>query len=401
MREEGSGRSWSALAPFFGANVLFGAGLFAHALLYNFYLEGLGFGEGAMGVAAASLTAGGLAALAPAGVAVDRWGARPVYLGAVLLAALGLTLGAWAERPVVVFAAAGVAGLGTASWRVAMGPVLMQVTGPSVRSRAFSWNVALLLASGAVWTALSGSVSAWTAQEASPLRGIRTALWLGAAGTALAGAVFLFVPMGSAPRAPRAAPGIPAPRGRGLSVPRDVVLLVAAVFVWMLGAALVLPFFNLYFQRVHGLSVERIGMIFASAQALTALAVFLGGELAQRWGPRRTFGVWAAIFPLALLAMVLGPGTWAAVLLFTLQGLPSPATNPLLDEIVLDTAPSDRRGAASSWRNGATEASGLVGAGLGGVLLERLGFGPLMAVAAVVAASGAWVLWRSFARSAR
>ncbi|MDP2956974.1 MAG: MFS transporter [Longimicrobiales bacterium] len=398
MREGGGGRPWSALVPFFGANVLFGSGLFAHALLYNFYLQGLGFGEGAMGIAAASLTAGGLAALAPAGVAVDRWGARPVYLGAVLLAALGLTLGAWAERSVVVFAAAGVAGFGTASWRVAMGPVLMQVAGPSVRSRAFSWNVALLLASGAVWTALAGSLSAWTAQEASPVGGIRTALWLGAAGTALAGAAFLLLPRGSVATPSRAAPS---PKWPTLSVPRDVALLVAAVFVWMLGAALVLPFFNLYFQRVHGLSVERIGMIFAAAQALTALVVFLGGELAQRWGPRRTFGVWAAIFPLALLAMVLGPGTWAAVLLFTLQGLPSPATNPLLDEIVLDTAPSDRRGAASSWRNGATEASGLVGAALGGLLLERLGFGPLLSVAAVVAAAGAWALSRSFARSAR
>jgi predicted MFS family arabinose efflux permease len=302
---------------------------------------------------------------------------------------------------VVVFAAASVAGFGTASWRVAMGPVLMQVAGPSVRSRAFSWNVALLLASGAVWTALSGSLSAWTAQEASPVGGIRTALWLGAAGTALAGAAFLFLPMGSVATSFPAATGVPSPKRPTLSVPRDVALLVAAVFVWMLGAALVLPFFNLYFQRVHGLSVERIGMIFAAAQALTALVVFLGGELAQRWGPRPTFGYWAAIFPFALLAMVLGPGTWAAVLFFALQGLPSPATNPLLDEIVLDTAPSDRRGAASSWRNGATEASGLVGAALGGLLLERLGFGPLLSVAAVVAAAGAWALSRSFARSAR
>jgi predicted MFS family arabinose efflux permease len=398
MQTRGQRGTLGALAPFFGANVLFGAGLFAHAFLYNFYLDALGFGEGAMGVAAASLTAGGLLTLAPAGLALDRWGSRSVYLGAVALAATGLVLGAWAERPAAVFAAAAVAGLGTASWRVAMGPVLMETAGPELRSRAFSWNVAFLLASGAVWTALAGSLSAWAGGGVSSLGGIRAALLLGAAGTALAGGAFLLLPDQGREAAAARAATTPEGAPRGLSLPRGVAVLVAAVFVWMLGAALVLPFFNLYFQRVHGMDVEEIGLIFAAAQALAAVVVFGGGELAQRWGPRRAFGVWAALFPLALLALVLGPGAWLAVAFFAVQGLPSPATNPLLDEIVLDTAPPEQRGAASSWRNGATEASGLVGASLGGVLLERAGFGPLMTVAAVVAAVGAWALWRSFSR---
>ena len=376
MQTRGQRGTLGTLAPFFGANVLFGAGLFAHAFLYNFYLDALGFGEGAMGVAAASLTAGGLLALAPAGLALDRWGSRSVYLGAVALAATGLVLGAWAERPAAVFAAAAVAGLGAASW-----------------------NVALLLASGAVWTALAGALSAWAGGGVSSLGGIRATLLLGAAGTALAGGAFLLLPdQGREAAASRAGATPEGARG-GLSLPRGVAVLVAAVFVWMLGAALVLPFFNLYFQRVHGLNVEEIGLIFAATQALTAVVVFGGGELAQRWGPRRAFGVWAALFPLALLALVLGPGAWLAVAFFAVQGLPSPATNPLLDEIVLDTAPPEQRGTASSWRNGATEASGLVGASLGGILLERAGFGPLMTVAAVVAAVGAWALWRSFSRA--
>jgi MFS family permease len=401
MQTRGGWGKLGALAPFFGANVLFGAGLFAHAFLYNFYLDALDFGEGAMGVAAASLTAGGLLALAPAGLALDRFGSRVVYLGAVALAACGLALGAWAQRPAMVFGAAVLAGLGTASWRVAMGPVLMERAGPELRSRAFSWNVALLLASGSLWTALAGSLSAWAGGGVSSLQGIRVALWLGAAGTALAGVAFLLLPgqeRGVAAAHRTAEPGVVR---KGLVLPRGTATLIAGVFVWMLGAALALPFFNLYFQRVHAMSVEDIGLVFAAAQAVTALAVFGGGELAQRWGPRRAFGVWAALLPLALLALVLGPAAWLAVSLYAVQGISSPATNPLLDEIVLEAAPPEQRGAASSWRNGATEASGLVGAGLGGVLLERAGFGPLMAVAAAVGTLGALVLMRAFSRRAR
>jgi MFS family permease len=68
--------SWRGTLLFFLANVLFSAGLFFHAFLYNFYLQGLGHGEGVMGVAAAAISAGGVLALIPAGLAVDRWGVR-------------------------------------------------------------------------------------------------------------------------------------------------------------------------------------------------------------------------------------------------------------------------------------------------------------------------------------
>jgi predicted MFS family arabinose efflux permease len=278
----------------------------------------------------------------------------------------------------------------------------MDAAAPGARSRAFSWNVALLLASGAIWTAAAGSLSSWAGNGDSALGGIRAALWLGAAGTALSAPAFLLLPRGPAP-ARESEPGL-ASGGRrleGLALPRKVVWLVGAIFVWMLGAALVLPFFNLYFQRVHGLSVERIGLLFAAVQALTAVVVFGGGELAQRLGPRRAFTVWAPMLPLALLLLVSGPILWIAVAAYAMQSLPSPATNPLLDEIVLDEAPDAQRGAASSWRNAATEASGLVGAALGGIVLERAGFGVLMAAAAVVAALGASMLLRSLGRGTR
>jgi MFS family permease len=86
--------------------VLFGAGLFAHAFLYNFYLERLGHGPAVMGGAAAALTAGGLTALAPAGLLVDRAGSRTAYLFACAAAAAGLLAGAFVERTGMIYAAA-------------------------------------------------------------------------------------------------------------------------------------------------------------------------------------------------------------------------------------------------------------------------------------------------------
>ena len=395
---------WGGILPFFGSNVLFGAGLFAHAFLYNFYLEALGLGEGVMGLAAASLTAGGLAALAPAGVALDRWGARATYVLAAVVAGLGLAWGAVVETPVPIYVAAFVAGAGTAAWRVCMGPVVMSVAHGKIRSRVFSWNVALLVGSGAAWTVAAGGLPAWLerAMTWDELSALRAALVLGAAGTALAGALFFRVPLG--PRRPanpkRVRPGSAA-LVRSLAVPRRVQVLVALILVWMVGGGLVIPFFNLYFLRVHEMPVERIGVLFAGVQILTAIVLFAGGEVAQRLGPHRAFAAWAALYPPALWALAATAPLGLAAGLYALQGLVPPATNPLLDQILLEEAPEERHGAVSSWRNGATELSGMVGSSVGGAVLKAASFGLLFGVAGAVALVGAGGLFVAFRRTSR
>jgi predicted MFS family arabinose efflux permease len=170
---------------------------------------------------------------------------------------------------------------------------------------------------------------------------------------------------------------------------------VGLILVWMLAAALVLPFFNIYFQRVHQMPVARIGLLFGAVQGLTALAVFAGGEVAYRVGPGRALAGWVFVFPVALLALVAGPPLALAIAIYAVQGLVPPATNPLLDEIVLNRADPSVHGAASSWRNGATELSGLLGASLGGLILASTGFGTLFGIAAAVAAVGGGALARS------
>ena len=395
MTRTDAGRGWMAVVPFFAANVLFASGLWAHAFLYNFYLDDLGLGEGVMGLAAASLTAGGLAALVPAGLVLDRWGPRPTYVTAAAVAAVGLLLGAFAETSVAIYVGAVVAGAGAAAWRVAMGPALMLVAEGHVRARAFSWNVALLIGFGAVWTGLSGQVPGWLSGVlgGSDLLGLRWTLVMGALVTLLAGPAFFGVPLQGTPKTPRDRSAL-GRRGslESLLLPRRLFLLVGIVFLWMIAGGLVLPFFNVYFLRVHALPVDGIGALFAGVQILTAVALFGGGELARRLGPRSSLAIWAVIFAPALWGMALAGPLMLAVGLYAISGLIPPATNPLIDQILLEEADAEAYGVVSTWRNTATELSGFVGAGVGGFLLEGAGFGVLFGVAGAVAAAGALAL---------
>jgi predicted MFS family arabinose efflux permease len=74
-------------------------------------------------------------------------------------------------------------------------------------------------------------------------------------------------------------------------------------------------------------------------------------------------------------------------------GFVPPATNPLIDQVLLEDVPPTRHGIVSTWRNGATELSGLLGASIGGILLETTSFAILFSIAGAVAAFGAGTLF--------
>src|SRR5216684_4470616 len=57
-----------------------------------------------------------------------------------------------------------------------------------------------------------------------------------------------------------------------------------------------------------------------------------------------------------------------AIVLYLLQGLIAPVTNPLIDQWLLGQTPRERMSAVSSWRQVAADASAMVGASVGGRL---------------------------------
>lgn len=175
------------------------------------------------------------------------------------------------------------------------------------------------------------------------------------------------------------------PRGlRRLAIPRNLALVILVVGVFWTAGALALPFFNIYFQREHAIPIETIGLILSVGQVITAVAVFGSGEGAARAGPERMLILWMFLFPPAIWALGLAGSLAPAIGFYMLQAFALPAVNPLVDQILLERAAPGRHGAISSWRNLAIEGSGLIGAAVGGYLLQAASFGGLFALAGAV-----------------
>lgn len=383
---DSSRTEWRSLALLLMGNVLFGAGLFVHAFLFNFYLRDLQLPASVMGHQVAAMTLGGLCALLPAGIVIDRLGTRTALMAGVAITFVGLTATALARAAVLIYGSAALIGLGAATCRVAWGPAIMRLTSEAMRARAFTWNVALLIAASAAWTYLSGILPDWSARvlPASGFSGIQLVLLGGAVVTAAAAACYgtlRLPPVKRQVREPLAWTLSPGLRG-----------LVSLIAFWMLAAALVLPFFNIYFTDRFAMPVARVGATFALAQIATALALIGAAELARRRGARFMLVLWTAAMAPALLGLALTNVLWVAVAFYLIQGFVAPATNPLIDQLLLESAPSDRHGVVSGWRNAAAEVAGASGASAGGYLIASGSFDALFLVATAVAAAAAGML---------
>ena len=384
-RGPGSG---SAVAAVIAGNLLFGTGLIFHAFLYNFYLEALHLPTEVMGHAAAALTAGGLVTLLPAGLLTDRAGPKASVTIAAAVLAAGLALGAAATTPLAAYAAAAVAGAGSGIWRVATPPILMGLTEPSTRARAFAWNVGLLVAWGGLGTAIAGLTPGWLEHRwgLTHLPAMRWALILGAALSAASVVLFRTAHVTAVAPAPARVPGLA--NGGSAEVMRRMLPLVGLVAVWMLGPALAAPFFNIFFSHEQGLPIARIGVVFAAVNGAWALAVLASGEGARRFGVGRVLNAALLLFAPAMLGLSVAGNVELAVALYFFQGLIGPVTNPLIDQWLLGQTPRERQGLVSSWRQVAADLSGMIGASFVGYLLATVGFDSLFRVAAAIGLIG-------------
>jgi MFS family permease len=382
-----------SLAILLTGNVLFAAGLIVHAILFNFYIRELGHTASAMGYQVAAMTIGGLCGLLPAGFVIDTRGTRTALLLGGTVTVAGLVVTALTHSLFQIYAGAFIVGVGGATCRVAWGPAIMRLTTERTRSRVFAWNTALLIGSGSFWTVFAGLGAMGLAGltvyvELSPLQ---VTLLIGAALSACALPLYAMLPPATRASAPSAS--------ISLLPPPEVRVLVPLVALWMLAAALVLPFFNIWLTDRFGMTVAHIGQTFAGVQLLTAGVLVVAGEVARRFGARRVLIVWMSLMAPALLGLSVVSVVGAAIALYFVQGIVGPATNPLIDQVLLERAPVARHGIVAGWRNAAAEASGAIGATIGGRLLDATTFHTLFVIAAVVAAVSAIALGASLRTS--
>jgi predicted MFS family arabinose efflux permease len=114
------------------------------------------------------------------------------------------------------------------------------------------------------------------------------------------------------------------------------------------GAGLVIPYLNLYFADRFGMSKASIGVVIALAQALTAVAIFVGPAVSQRIGPVKSVIAFEILSIPFLLITGWTTNPWVASGAVILRQALMNCSNPIQDSIMMALVDDDLKSLAVS-----------------------------------------------------
>lgn len=375
--QSAAGQLGPAYWRFLGAASLFNLGAFIFFLLYNLRLLDLGYKEDFLGLVTSAMTVGGVVGTLPAGYFAQRVGLR-VAMGSCFSAMAMITAGRvllTAKAPLIVLAF--LAGLVFSIYAVIVAPAVAQLTDERNRPRAFSIFFATGISLGVAGGLLGGGLPALLGSKVS-------ALMVGCTLIALAVIPTFTLNFPSAPAAERQT----FPRG---SFIRRFLLVIAA---WSLATGAFNPFFNVFFARQIGATVPQIGLVYSAAQLAQVAAILLAPFLLRRAGIVRGVAISQIACGLALALLGILPGVavagaaYAAYMGFHYMGEPG------LYSLLMNRVPPSQQRGASSLNHLAMSAAQAVAAAIAGAAVTRVGYGPVIALSAVLASLAGLLLWR-------
>ncbi|MFC2030478.1 MFS transporter [Chloroflexota bacterium] len=374
------------------SEVIIGLSYGIYALVFNLYVDSMGYPRTFLGELQSLPNLIALFGAVPAGVLVDYIGRKKALLLAGLghtVATLGIVLApdaSWLRLSMILFGAAG------ALWMVTSSPFLMENSKDEERNALFAAHFGLTTLVGFFGTLMGGYLP-------TLLGGLQDVdVESPAAYAATLGVIVLLssvslLPLGMIKEKPRLS------RERASSVLpwRNITDrgMAARIFVpnivISMGAAILIPYMNLFFKESFRISDKTLGMLFAISAVITGTATLASPIMADRWGRIRAL-VMTQLASIPFLLMIgFAPGIGFAVFAFWMRAALMNMGGPLYDAFAMEQVAEKERATISglmgmSWNLGWT-----IGPYLSGVMQDNpnIGWKPIFVITCVLYATAA------------
>jgi MFS family permease len=403
-------------------------------VLYNLYLQSLGYGTDFIGLILFVGAIGAGLAIFPAGVCVDRFGGKVILIWTSVLlgiAGIGQIL---LPTPIPLLVSTFVAGVGGAFILVVNAPFLTAHSTPAERSELFSLNIVLTLVTTVLGEIVGGALPlwlrsvpwlmtslpswcAWVLVHNSEPRSYQLAL-LFAGMIAMPSFIPLLLLQDDRPGSSQT--GLvrsvsrlrsPVTHIMGLAVtawrqrfsirpifgsPLFTLVVVQALIG--LGAGLFIPYFNIYFVKHLGASSALFGVIDGCANLLNALLALLAPWLVLYIGKVKTILLPRLLsLPIMLMIGLTNLLPLAAVLYPLRQGLMD-MSQGILQVFSMEVVSPQHRGLANSSYQAALQVASACGAPIGGLIIAHQGYAPVFVCAAILYSLALTLFWLRFGR---
>ncbi|HEV8450297.1 MAG TPA: MFS transporter [Gaiellales bacterium] len=345
-----------------------------------------GLGPAGFGAVFAAVGLGSAVALIPAGMLVDRFGARPVLLIGAAINFCAYLAASAAPNAALFAAAIFLAGIGSSAVPVAGMSSLLREFPPHRRGIALGWRQLAV--------PLGGAIGAAALPLLAHIGGVRLALIVTAVATASTASVFAWL---------SAAGGGTARRMRldGALTARGMrsLLVVGLLYVYALAAALT---YIVAAARDDGLGKTEAGALFVVLNLSAGASRLVWGRIADRGGGNRRVrtlidcGMLAAVAGLAM-APVLHVGVVLAVPVTIALGFGCFGWNGVLYVTAGELVGPDRAARAVGVASTMVFGAGALAAPVSGLVAEHAGYDVMWLTAAASSAAGAAFAWRALA----
>lgn len=164
-----------------------------------------------------------------------------------------------------------------------------------------------------------------------------------------------------------------------------------------LGAATLVPYFNVFFAERFQMGDSTLGILFSMGALLTGIGCIIGPRLVGNLGGKvRTVVLGQGASLIFLLLVGFSPWPWLAVIGFLARGALMNMVSPLFDAFALEQSHEAEHGAVNSIRNLAWNVGWTIGPYISGIVQQRYGFSPLFVSTAILYALGISLTWIFF-----
>jgi MFS family permease len=199
-------------------------------------------------------------------------------------------------------------------------------------------------------------------------------------------------------RRTRAAPVI---AWRGLRYRKLIVKLLLPNAIISLGAALLIPYMNVFFRERHHVPDETLGLIFALSSVVTGVATLVAPLLAKRWGKVRAVAFTQAISLPFLLMIGFTPWLPLAVVGFWVRGALMNMAGPLYNAFMMERVAKGERATVNAFASVTWNMGWAVCPYVSGIVQQQWGFSPLFVATAMLYGLAAALTYAFFAAGER
>ena len=388
---------------FLVATVLNGIVSSGWMLFFNFYILERGFGRDFLGLANAMPAVAGLLLGIPMGALSDRIGRKPAMLLGMTGIMISMGLVVTMQDPTMILVMSFFSGISITLFYLSQAPFMMMVSNRQNRTLLFSLNFGLMTLSGAVGSLFAGQLPELFGSILQvPGRSAEAYQAVLLVSVVLSGLTLIPLAMLKEPRASNGKVDRnvgKTPIWKVVVQPITLKLALPNLLIGF-GAAILIPYMNVFFLDRFALPDRQLGMLFSLSAVLTGVGSVLGPRLASGLGSKiRAVVVTQGISLIFLIMLGFSPVFWLAGISFLIRGTLMNMSSPLFHAFAMEQVDESEQGTVNSVFEIAWQVGWAVGPYISGVVQQNYGFTPLFIATAVLYSISILLVWLLFKRS--